>query len=124
MRLLLIFVGVFYVTFSSVAQSAVPGFVQSNIEQAVVLSIDDNNHYSLENPTASRHRVILITEIDNTKNTSRNGEEISYICMFHAIALETSICIEPATQKQIPILTRRLVALQPFSIKKPPRMTF
>ena len=123
MRLLLIFVGLFYVAFSSVAQSSVPAFIQPDIGQMVALSSDDCNNHALKNLAVSQCSLDMITEIDDTNKTSRNGEEITKLCMFHAIALEASACIELTTQKQISILTRRLVALQPFSIKKPPRMT-
>jgi len=112
------------VAFSSVAQSSVPAFVQPDVDQVVFLSADDCNSHSLKNLAVSQCSLINVSGTQDTYKGSPAGEEISIICLFHAITMESSACIESATQNQIPIMTRRLVALQPFSIKKPPRMIF
>jgi len=123
MRLLLIYVGLFYVALTTVAQSSVPTYVQSNIGQIVALGAEDCNNHSLKNLAVSQCNLIEASGTQNTNKDSSAGEEITIVCLFHAIAMEAPTCIESATQKQIPIMTRRLVALQAFSIKKPPRVT-
>ncbi len=123
MRLLLIFVGLFYVALFSVAQSAVPAYIQPYIDQAASVSAGGCNDHSLKNLAASKCHLSKISGTQETYKDSPAGEDLSMVCLFHAITMESSACIESATEKQIPIMTRRLVALQPFSIKKPPRMT-
>ena len=109
-------------TFSSVAQSSVPAFIQPDTGQVAALSADDCNNHSLKNLAVSQCSLNEASGTQDTKKDSQAGDEITIICLFHALDLELSVCIESTTQKQIPIMTRRLVALQPFSIKKPPRM--
>ncbi len=110
-------------TFFSVAQSAVPAYIQPYIDQAATLSADDCDNHSLKNLAVSQCSLTKVSGTQDTYKDSPAGEDLSMVCLFHAIAMESSAYIESATEKQIPILTRRLVALQPFSIKKPPRMT-
>ena len=123
MRLLLIFVGLFYVTFFSVAQGSVLTYAQPNIDQIISMSAVDCKNHSFKNLAVSQCSLIIFSATEDTDKSSLSGEDITKLCLVHAITLESSGCIEPAAQKQIPILTIRLVALQPFSIKKPPRMT-
>jgi len=123
MRLLLIFVGLFYVTSFSVAQGSVPSYVQPGVDRAVMLSEDDCRKHSLKNLAVSQCSLIDNSGFEDTGNNSRTGEEATVLCLFHAITMESASCMEPATQKQTPILTRRLVALHLFNIKKPPRLT-
>ncbi len=109
--------------FSSVAQSSVPAFIQPDTGRVAALSADDCNNHSLKNLAVSQCDLDKASDTQDTKKGSKAGEEFTVICLFHALDLELSICIESTTLKQIPIMTRRLVAMQPFSIKKPPRMT-
>jgi len=110
----------------SVAQSSVPAFVQPDMQpdmgQIVSVSAGDCKKHSLKNLAVSQCSLAAASGIDNTSKASRAGEESTKLCLVHAITMESATSIEPVAEKQIPRLTRRLVALQPFSIKKPPRL--
>ncbi len=108
--------------FSSVAQSSVPAFIQPYTIQVADLSADDCNNHSLKNLAVSQCNLNKASDTKDTKKGSQVREEFTVVCLFHALDQELPVCIESTTQKQVPIMTRRLVALQPFSIKKPPRM--
>tara|TARA_R110002110_G_scaffold72605_2_gene193067 strand:+ start:407 stop:781 length:375 start_codon:yes stop_codon:yes gene_type:complete len=123
MRLLLIFVGLFFGTFYAAAQSSVPTNVPLNLDQIALQSVGDYQNHCLENLTVSQCSLIKVSGAEYTSESSWIGENISKLCLFHFISMESENCIEPAAHKQPPIFTRRLVALQPFSIKKPPRLT-
>jgi len=114
-RFLAVFITILYVTLNSVALGFLPAYGQPTLDQ-----ISSPGRGGCENTSATA-RVISPCDIGKHSGFEK---ELSKHCLFHIYLREPAVvnCMALADHKRASFLTRRLVSLQSFGIKKPPRL--
>ncbi len=114
-KYLTVFFVILYVALNSVAYGFTLSYVQPDKSQSVSVHPNNCQVFSAEDTGISYGSISTnsVLELETSKD-----------CISHIIVISPALAgnVLPFTLKRAPALLRRLIALQPFNIEKPPRV--